>query len=85
MHILIVHSASVEQNLDWDPLYLGNDIFQKIDACKIFGPYSSQTDASNAGNTLDEKQYNWAVVPLIHLSEALDNPNAHLWWGDSPR
>lgn len=83
MYLLVVHSPGVQAKFRYDPTPR-DEVDQIIDACKVFGPYASAYHASQAGKTVDERQYSWSVIPLIHLSEALDNPGGHLFWGNAP-
>jgi hypothetical protein len=83
-HVLVVQNKETAKE-DAPPFIPDSMLMEGLWGIKVFGPYDGQKEASDALRTFyPEDGWNLAVVPLISLSEALDNPHGYLWHGDAP-
>jgi hypothetical protein len=85
-HILVVQSKT-DARKDAPPFIPDSMTLIGLWGIKAFGPYPDQSSASDALRTFgdnSDEEWNLSVIPLITLSEALDNPAGYLWHGDAP-
>ena len=83
MWALLVQSRQMARE-DAPPFIPEAKLLEGLYGVRVFAPYPTQRDASNALRMFPSDTYNLKVVKVDTLSEALDNPYAFLWHGDAP-